>query len=216
MSFNTGTAYAESDADDEYERDIHDSSPIDATDAEASPTESDPPSNEHTPTTYGYRSSADRLPETIISEWTADECADFIATIGLEQYSTRFVGRFILTLVSPRGAYGCGAFGKDNVLGLHSNHNLIIVTDLLGFSPRFTENEIVGEALVALLHDDLKSMGIHSVGHRLTILRSVYDVKKAQDVPVESDHYVPLSEFKCPMVSLIRVSLTNRMIPFTS
>ncbi|KAI6348589.1 hypothetical protein MCOR25_010783 [Pyricularia grisea] len=146
MSFNTGTAYAESDADDEYERDIHDSSPIDATDAEASPTESDPPSNEHTPTTYGYRSSADRLPETIISEWTADECADFIATIGLEQYSTRFV-----------------------------------------------ENEIVGEALVALLHDDLKSMGIHSVGHRLTILRSVYDVKKAQDVPVESDHYVPLT-----------------------
>lgn len=146
MSFERGTAYAESDADDEYERDIHDSSPIDATDAEGSPTESNPPSNEHTPTTYGYRSSADRLPETIISEWTADECADFIATIGLEQYSSRFV-----------------------------------------------ENEIVGEALVALQHDDLKSMGINSVGHRLTILKSVYDVKKAQDVPIESDHYVPLS-----------------------
>lgn len=42
------------------------------------------------------------------------------------------------------------------------------------------------------MHDDLKSMGINSVGHRLTILKSVYDVKKAQDVPVESDHYVPL------------------------
>lgn len=55
-----------------------------------------------------------------------------------------------------------------------------------------TDNEIVGEALVALQHDDLKSMGIASVGHRLTILKSVYDVKKAQDVPVESDHYVPL------------------------
>lgn len=47
---------------------------------------------------------------------------------------------------------------------------------------------------MALLHDDLKSMGINSVGHRLTILKSVYDVKKAQDVPVESDHYVPLSK----------------------
>lgn len=35
-------------------------------------------------------------------------------------------------------------------------------------------------------------MGIGSVGHRLTILKSVYDVKKAQDVPIESDHYVPL------------------------
>ena len=45
---------------------------------------------------------------------------------------------------------------------------------------------------MALLHDDLKAMGITSVGHRLTILKSVYDVKKAQDVPIESDHYVPL------------------------
>ena len=54
------------------------------------------------------------------------------------------------------------------------------------------ENEIVGEALVALQHDDLKQMGIASVGHRLTILKSVYDVKRAQDVPIESDHYVPL------------------------
>jgi len=38
-------------------------------------------------------------------------------------------------------------------------------------------------------------MGITSVGHRLTILKSVYDVKKAQDVPIESDHYMPLSMF---------------------
>lgn len=57
-----------------------------------------------------------------------------------------------------------------------------------------TENDIVGEALVALLHDDLKSMGIASVGHRLTILKSVYDVKKAQDIPIESDQYLPLCE----------------------
>lgn len=45
---------------------------------------------------------------------------------------------------------------------------------------------------MALHHDDLKSMGIASVGHRLTILKSVYDVKKAQDIPMESDHYQPL------------------------
>ena len=92
MNFDSGTAYAESDADDEYEREFLDSSPIDQTDAEQSPIDSDPPSNEPTPTTYGYRTSADRLPETIISEWTADECADFIATIGLEQYSNKFIG----------------------------------------------------------------------------------------------------------------------------
>ncbi|KAI1477777.1 hypothetical protein F4774DRAFT_387608 [Daldinia eschscholtzii] len=147
MNFDSGTAYAESDADDEYERSLHTSSPVLATDSEISPTDSDGRSStEHTPTTYGHRSSADRLPETIISEWDAEECADFIASIGLQQYSDRFL-----------------------------------------------ENEIVGEALVALLHDDLKAMGVTSVGHRLTILKSVYDVKKAQDVPIESDHYVPLS-----------------------
>lgn len=91
MNFDSGTAYAESDADDEYERDVHGSSPI-ATDVETSPIDSDPPSAEHTPTTYGYRSSADRLPETIISEWTAEECADFIASIGVQQYADRFLG----------------------------------------------------------------------------------------------------------------------------
>lgn len=52
---------------------------------------------------------------------------------------------------------------------------------------------------MALLHDDLKSMGISSVGHRLTILKSVYDVKKAQDIPIESDHYVPLCKSESPV-----------------
>ncbi|KAG9252619.1 uncharacterized protein F5Z01DRAFT_220557 [Emericellopsis atlantica] len=149
---NFDGAYPESDADDEYERSHHgDHSPVG--DSEASPIDSElssahTTSAEHTPTTYGHggRSSADRLPETIITEWTADECADFISSIGLQQYADRFL-----------------------------------------------ENDIVGEALVALHHDDLKSMGIASVGHRLTILKSVYDVKKAQDVPCESDHYLPLS-----------------------
>jgi hypothetical protein len=45
---------------------------------------------------------------------------------------------------------------------------------------------------VALLHEDLKEMGIGSVGHRLTILKSVYEIKIKQDVRIESDHYVPL------------------------
>lgn len=93
MSFDSGTAYAESDADDEYERSLHTGSPVLVTDSEISPTDSEGRSStEHTPTTYGHRSSADRLPETIISEWTADECADFVATIGLQQYSDRFIG----------------------------------------------------------------------------------------------------------------------------
>ena len=53
----------------------------------------------------------------------------------------------------------------------------------------------MGEALVALQHDDLKQMGVTSVGHRLTILKSVYDLKISQDIPIESDHYVPLCTY---------------------
>lgn len=56
------------------------------------------------------------------------------------------------------------------------------------------ENEIVGEALIALKHDELKEMGVTSVGHRLTILKSVYEAKVKQDIPVDPDHYIPLSK----------------------
>ncbi|TAQ86861.1 hypothetical protein B7494_g4833 [Chlorociboria aeruginascens] len=145
MAFESGTDYPESDADDEYERSVHLGSPI--LESDASPIDSEGlSSNEHTPTTYGNHSSSDRLPATIITEWTADECADFVGSLGLRQYVDQFL-----------------------------------------------ENEIVGEALVALQHDDLKQMGITSVGHRLTILKSVYDIKIKQDIPIDSDHYVPLS-----------------------
>lgn len=58
------------------------------------------------------------------------------------------------------------------------------------------ENEIVGEALIALKHDELKEMGIASVGHRLTILKNVYDTKVKQDVPVDPDNYIPLCKLR--------------------
>lgn len=57
---------------------------------------------------------------------------------------------------------------------------------------RLAENGIVGEALIALKHEELKEMGINSVGHRLTILKSVYEIKIRQQVPLDVDHYIPL------------------------
>lgn len=56
----------------------------------------------------------------------------------------------------------------------------------------FTEESITGEALVALQHAELKEIGMSSVGHRLTVLKAVYDIKVKQNVPIEPDHYVPL------------------------
>jgi hypothetical protein len=45
-------------------------------------------------------------------------------------------------------------------------------------------------------------MGIGSVGHRLTILKSVYEIKIKQDVRIESDHYVPLCKFELYLMLL--------------
>lgn len=56
------------------------------------------------------------------------------------------------------------------------------------------EEAITGDALMALLHSDLKEMGITSIGHRLTILKAVYDLKLKQHLPIEPDDYVPLCE----------------------
>lgn len=54
------------------------------------------------------------------------------------------------------------------------------------------EEVISGDVLAALQHAELKEMGIGSVGHRLTILKAVYEIKVKQNVPLEPDDYVPL------------------------
>ncbi|KAF2733575.1 hypothetical protein EJ04DRAFT_268794 [Polyplosphaeria fusca] len=61
------------------------------------------------------------------------------------------------------------------------------------YADTFIDEGIIGEALVALSHSELKEMGLGSVGHRLTILKAVYEIKVKQNVPIEPDHYVPLS-----------------------
>lgn len=57
---------------------------------------------------------------------------------------------------------------------------------------RCTGEDVDGEALIHLDHDELRELGIKSVGHRLSILKSVYNVKIAHGVPIESDNYVPV------------------------
>ena len=54
------------------------------------------------------------------------------------------------------------------------------------------DNVIDGEALVRLNHDDLRELGITSIGHRLSILKAVYTVKVAHDVPMDPDDYIPV------------------------
>jgi len=89
-SFPSGIAYhADSDADDEFERSVMTSPTHVHTDSD---TESELPSNEHTPTTFGTPLDDGIRPRTVISEWTPDECAQFIASLGLRQYGEAFTG----------------------------------------------------------------------------------------------------------------------------
>lgn len=90
MSLHT-SYHADSDADDEYERSVI-TSPHLATDSEASPSDSEFPSAEHTPRTFANPEEDPRSPKTIITEWTAEECANWLATLGLRQYCATFLG----------------------------------------------------------------------------------------------------------------------------
>jgi len=143
-TYKTHTFRDDSDADDEYERSVI-TSPTMPADFESSPTDSESLSTEHTPTTFTHSVRENVSPRGLITEWSAEQCADFVSALGLPQYAETFV-----------------------------------------------EESISGDALVALLHSDLKEMGISSIGHRLTILKGIYDVKIKQNVIVEPEHYLPL------------------------
>jgi hypothetical protein len=94
MAFPSGTAYhADSDADDEYERSVVASPTALQTDSETS---SEPPSNEHTPTTFDVPGEDGILPRTVITEWTPEECAQFVASLSLRQYCDAFIGKLLI------------------------------------------------------------------------------------------------------------------------
>jgi hypothetical protein len=60
------------------------------------------------------------------------------------------------------------------------------------YSNTFAEEGVNGEALIALHHDELRELGVNSIGHRLTILKAVYEQKRRSGVRIEEDDYVPL------------------------
>jgi len=60
---------------------------------DSSETSSEPPSNEHTPTTFGAGFDDGIRPRTVITEWLPEECAQFIASLDLRQYSDAFIGK---------------------------------------------------------------------------------------------------------------------------
>lgn len=85
-----GHYHGESDADDEYERDVK--SPAEG-EFPMSPTESDGHmSAENTPTIYQRMGAPIPSPTGSMLRWTPDQSADFIASLNMEQYADAFVG----------------------------------------------------------------------------------------------------------------------------
>lgn len=56
------------------------------------------------------------------------------------------------------------------------------------------EHNISGEVLCLLDAEGLKDMGIATIGQRLAILKAVYNLKVAHNIPIEHGHYVPPCE----------------------
>ena len=53
------------------------------------------------------------------------------------------------------------------------------------------EHNISGDVLAILDADALKELGIATIGQRLAILKAVYNLKLAHNIPIEPGHYVP-------------------------
>jgi hypothetical protein len=58
---------------------------------------------------------------------------------------------------------------------------------------RFVEEGVSGEVLVSIGHEELRELGVASAGHRLTILKAVYEHKTRSGVRLEEGDYAPLS-----------------------
>ncbi|GAA6062907.1 hypothetical protein JCM10212_004356 [Sporobolomyces blumeae] len=76
----------------------------------------------------------------------------------------------------------------------HGVHDLLSSLGYSQYLDQLVDHGISGDVLVHLDHQSLKDVGVHSVGHRLDILKAVYSLKVLQDVPIEEGHYVPPSE----------------------
>ena len=112
-----------------------------------------------------------------IMDWDEDDVHAFLCRIGFPQYEAQIRGAF-----SSRFPF---------VIFLHS---ISYHGWALFFSPTLGNN-ITGDILVELGAEELKEVGITTVGQRLGILKAVYHVKLSHGIPIQPHHYVPPCKF---------------------
>ncbi|KDR80577.1 hypothetical protein GALMADRAFT_222174 [Galerina marginata CBS 339.88] len=73
-------------------------------------------------------------------------------------------------------------------------HNWLSSLGYPQYESQIRQHNIQGDSLCDLDLDGLKSLGITTIGQRLSILKSIYQVKLAHNVPISENDYVPASE----------------------
>ncbi|KAI9229475.1 MAG: hypothetical protein DHS80DRAFT_13916, partial [Piptocephalis tieghemiana] len=63
-----------------------------------------------------------------------------------------------------------------------------------GFGPyasHFVDQRVTGDVLVHLAYDTLQDLHVESVGHRISLLKAIYDLKCAHQVEVDGEEFHP-------------------------
>jgi bZIP factor len=102
-------------------------------------------------------------PRGLISDWGENDVQLFLSNLGFPQYEDKVKGQSLLFLLSL------------------SNCRLI---------PN-VEHNLTGDVLCIIGPEELKEIGIATVGQRLAILKAIYLMKIAHDISFEPDHYIP-------------------------
>ncbi|KAF5362423.1 hypothetical protein D9756_002432 [Leucocoprinus leucothites] len=62
------------------------------------------------------------------------------------------------------------------------------------YESQLKDNDVDGQAFVLLNPEALKELGVSTIGQRLAILKAIYQLKIANNIPIDEDHYIPPSE----------------------
>ncbi|KAG7093747.1 hypothetical protein E1B28_007398 [Marasmius oreades] len=79
------------------------------------------------------------------------------------------------------------------------------------YETNIKEHRISGDILCMMDQETLKGVGVATVGQRLSILKAVYNLKVAYNIPIEPDSYVPPSEAQDRVEDLTLEKLNNML-----
>ncbi|KAL0580457.1 hypothetical protein V5O48_001527 [Marasmius crinis-equi] len=77
------------------------------------------------------------------------------------------------------------------------------------YEANIKEHRISGDLLCIMDQETLKGVGVATIGQRLSILKAVYNLKVANNIPIEPDSYIPPSEAQDREEDLTLLKLNN-------